>query len=75
MCDPACTGSQVGGDQSKKLQVTVVRAATESTQRASATPGGQALALRRDCERDVMGQKELVCVGGRWVGNRGRVWG
>lgn len=64
-----------GGGQSEKLQVIVVRAATESTLRAPATPGGQAVALRRDREKDLMGQKEPVCGGGGWVSNRCRVLG
>lgn len=57
--------------------MTVVRAVTESTLRAPATPGGQAAALRRDYERDLMGQKEPVGGGGGGgcVGSRGRVWG
>lgn len=50
-----------GGSQSEKSQVTMVKAATESTLRAPATPGGQAAALRRIRERDLMGQKEPVC--------------
>lgn len=72
---PLSQAHRLGGGQSEKSQLTVVRAATESTLRAPATPGGQTAALRRDYERDLMGQKEPVGGGGGWVGSRGKFGG